>query len=343
MKKVFHFVTNPTVNGLEKLVITICQLVNGFDYTYVVPKGPIEKKLKQDNIKYISVDKMNVLSVRKIINKYKPDVVHGHDVKASLYLACNYKICKNNGIKIISELHNDDQRMHRIGLRSLLYQISCRAYDEIVCVSQDVYDNYIFKNNIKDKSVIIDNVVNPITLDNDSDNISDIDCIFVGRFEYQKNPQKFVKIMEKVKEQIPSLKCLMIGEGSQKINTLNIINNLNLENNISVINYQDNPYKFISKSKILYMPSRFEGFGLVALESMLVGTPVACHKVTGLDKIVNNDVGIITNDNKLLVDEIVKNIKDSDYQKSKSNNSIKRANCLNDVDKFKQKYREIYK
>lgn len=67
MKKVFHFVTNPTVNGLEKLVITICQLVNGFDYTYVVPKGPIEKKLKQDNIKYISVDKMNVLDRKSVV------------------------------------------------------------------------------------------------------------------------------------------------------------------------------------------------------------------------------------------------------------------------------------
>lgn len=342
MKKVFHFVTNPTVNGLEKLVMTICQTVEGFDYTYVVPQGPIEKQLDKLDIKYIPLKKMNSLSVRRVIIDYKPDIVHGHDVKASLYLAFNYKLCKKNGIKVISELHNDDQRMHKLTIRSLIYDYSTKFYDSIVCVSQDVYDNYKYKNHISGKVKIIDNIVNPMDLNCLEDNIEDIDCIFVGRFEYQKNPSRFVEIIKHVKEYLPNIKCTMIGEGSLKSDVLKFINDLMLENNINVMDYQSNPYKFINKSKVLYMPSRYEGFGLVALESMLIGTPVVCHKVTGLDRIVKDDTGLITNNDSQIISEIVRLIKDKNYYESKSSNAILRAKKINNINLFREKYSDLY-
>ena len=52
----------------------------------------------------------------------------------------------------------------------------------------------------------------------------------------------------------------------------------------------DNPYELMLKSKTTILPSRFEGFGLVAIESLALGTPVFNSGVGGLKTIFNDNL-----------------------------------------------------
>lgn len=339
-----HLVTTSEANGLEHVVMDICNLVPKNEYYYVSPSGEIDDYLKEYGIKHIVVDKITPLIIRKVIKKYKPDIVNSHDVKASLSLAFNYSLCKKNNIKTISTLHNDDLRMHHIGLRSLSYNFSSKYYDTIVGVSKDVIDNYIFKSRIYEKTVVIDNVVNTKILNLLSkDKISsNFDFIFVGRFEEQKNPQRFIKLIEKIKEYFPNVKAVMLGQGSLLNDVTRLIREYHLEKNIDLYGFQKNPYKFIKKSKMMIIPSRYEGFGIVALEAMLLGKPVLASDVSGLRTIVNNDCGILTNDDYEIIHTAKLLLSDEKYYDFKAHNAKKRAEKINNLKSFVTEYANVY-
>lgn len=343
MKKVFHIVSNSWTSGLEKVVMNICQMVPGIDFTYVAPSGEIIEDLKKRNIKYIEVDNITPATVKNIINKNDVDVLHGHDVKASLCIALNYFICRKKKIKIISELHNDDERMHRISFRSLIYAVSSFSYDKVVLVSGKVLSNYKFKNVIKNKSIVIDNVINPLIVSEiKKDDVFNSDFLFIGRLEYQKNPFLFIDFIRLIKDYAPEVKAYMIGKGSLKSVIKEKINKYDLENNIEMLGYQSNPYNYIKQTKAVVITSRYEGLCLVALESLVIGTPVITTNVTGVKQLITPDCGMKSNDLNDLVFYGKKIISDENFRYNAHQGAIDRSKTVNNVEKFIDNYKKLY-
>lgn len=341
MKRVFHIVPNRWTSGLEKIVMNICMLVPGYDFTYIVPHGSIEQDLRDRNIHCIGVDNITPMSIRKLINQYHPDIVHGHDVKASLCLALNYKICKKNNIQIISELHNDDFRMHKISIRSLLYKISTKYYDDIVLVSKRILDNYIFKNCIKDKARVIDNVINPNIIDKVNKNVQSSDFIFLGRLEPQKNPKKFVEFIKKIKNDNPNVKSFMIGKGSLRDDVVKLIDQYRLEDNIKLLGYKSNPYPYVANTKAVVITSRYEGLCLVALESLMLSKPVITTDISGV-QFVDDSCGTKSNSLNSLVKFGNKILNNPDFCDRESENAYEKSKLVNKVDEFIKKYKSLY-
>ena len=57
----------------------------------------------------------------------------------------------------------------------------------------------------------------------------------------------------------------------------------------NILGYQSNPWKFLSKSNLFVLPSIWEGFGNVIVESMLIGIPVISSDCpSGPREILNN-------------------------------------------------------
>ena len=69
----------------------------------------------------------------------------------------------------------------------------------------------------------------------------------------------------------------------------------NLQNVIKIKGFMENPYGILNASKILCMPSVWEGYGLVAVEALALGIPVVSTGVGGLPGIINNSCGKICN------------------------------------------------
>ena len=100
MKKVLHLLSTDRFSGAENVVCTIIDnMKQDFDFAYCSRKGTIEISLKKRKIKYYGLENFNKKSLKKIINDYKPDIIHAHDYRASLLASITF-----NG-KIISHLH----------------------------------------------------------------------------------------------------------------------------------------------------------------------------------------------------------------------------------------------
>ena len=118
------------------------------------------------------------------------------------------------------------------------------------------------------------------------DTKSHFDIIFVGQWSYRKGADLMTELCEKN----PELSLIHLGTmGDVPISNLKNIVHVSAVNEKTMIDY----YK---KSKILILPSREDGFGMVLSQAVACGLPVVCSGETGSKEIKTllEDVKFIT-------------------------------------------------
>ena len=302
--------------------------------TYCSPNGPIKETLEKKNIPYIGIDKLNVKNIKKVINEFNPDLIHAHDYRASIIAARS----GFNG-KIISHLHYNSPFAKSWNLKTILYGLTTKKYNAVVGVSNKVYEEAIFKKMIKDKYITLYNCVDKdsiITKANKEEVSLNYDLFYIGRLSEPKNPLEFIEIINEVRKVKDDIKAVMIGDGDLKEECVKYINNYNLNNNITLLGFIENPFPIIKNCKIGIMPSKWEGFGLTAIESIVLGKPVLNSGVGGLGEIF-----------KINKEFVCKNVKDysSKALELLENKNVKNVNIEEYLDKYlwKEKLSKIYK
>lgn len=337
-KRILHILNTGTYSGAENVVITmINSMKDSVDAVYMSLEGPIGEVLKENGITHYPVNKLSFKTIRKAVLDVSPDIVHAHDFTAGIISSVAV-----HGIPIINHLHNNSPWMRQHGVKSLLYRISCIKFRKILTVSNSVMDEYVYGAQLEKKATVVGN---PIDLDAirekadagiinlRSESISS-DIIFLGRLDPQKNVLFFLDIIALVKDRLPSVKVSVVGDGELRSQFVDRVSELGLENNVTVYGFQSNPYPFLRESKMMCMPSRWEGFGLAAVEALAVGKPVVASPVGGLRDIVTVECGLLCNNAKEYADEIYRLITDEVYYQKKSKAASKRAQKYNNYKQY---------
>ncbi len=113
---------------------------------------------------------------------------------------------------------------------------------------------------------------------------------FIGRIDiYNKGLDLLLRAIKELK-----LKVLIAGKGKDVSKLKEMIKNLDLTSKIDYIGYLSESEKisFISNAKLLLMPSRFEGQGIVALEAASLGKPLIVSDIPELRYVTKNGFGI---------------------------------------------------
>jgi len=156
--------------------------------------------------------------------------------------------------------------------------------------------------------------------------------ISVGRFTEQKDQITLLKAFKEI-NLIIDAKLLLVGYSPNKTLIYNYIKKFNLTKKVKLINYQDNPYKFIDKSDIFVLTSEYEGLPNVLLEALtLKKFIISSDCPTGPREILGNGkhgfLFKIKNYNQL-ADKILLYSKNRNYYKKKilsGYKSLKRFN-----------------
>ena len=78
----------------------------------------------------------------------------------------------------------------------------------------------------------------------------------------------------------------------------------------------------MKKSKVLLMPSLWEGFGLVSVEAMLLETPVVAYNVGGLKDIIDETNGFLCGSEVELSNSLMKLLNSEELRKMGENAAI---------------------
>lgn len=340
--KIIHVLNTASYSGAENVVISIINEMNKNqenEIIYVSKNGNIKEYLKEYNINFEPIKKLSIKEMRRVIKKYNPDIIHAHDFTASVICALT---CKK--IKLISHIHNNSLWIRKINIKSVLYLLASKKFRKILLVSDSIVKEYIFKKHIVKKTVVIGN---PIKLDSIrekaliNNETSNYDVIFLGRFSNAKDPKKFIDIVDEISKE-NKIKAIMIGDGPLKNECNNLIEKKMLNNVITIKSFMKNPYPMLNASKILCMTSRWEGFGLVAVEALTLGKPVVATYTGGIPDIVDESCGKVTNNINDFKNEIIKLLNDKVYYEKKSNNAFIKSGKFDNIDSYIKNLIKIY-
>jgi len=345
--KILHVLQSSSYSGAENVVIETIKMINSYDNmqsVYASTKGKIEETLINNKIEYMLMDNFNYNNLKKVINKYNPDVIHAHDFQASILCS----LLKKDKL-LISHIHSNPDWIKKINLRSLAYLMSSFKFNKILTVSPKIVGNYVFRKFIKNKSINIGNPINSekirsksIEISNYNDKEHKSDLIFVGRLEDVKNPFRFINIVHKVKLVIPSVKAVMVGNGSLLSECEEYINQMKLNDNIKILGFQENPYSYIENSKVLCITSKNEGYSLVAIEAISLSIPVVSVDVGEVSRIVDSSSGLVINDEQILIDETIRLLQDETYYMTKSKGAYEKSNLMSNYEEFREMLYSIY-
>jgi len=110
----------------------------------------------------------------------------------------------------------------------------------------------------------------------------------IGRLVAEKGFDLALSAFATVLERFPGAHLVIVGEGPERKNLAKRVAELRLSNAVEFVGAvppEDVP-RWISEATMLLIPSRVEGFGLVALEAALLGRAVVATCVGGLPEVV---------------------------------------------------------
>ena len=343
--KVMHLLQSSKFSGAENMV---CQIISMFKsdenikFIYCSQDGPIREALTERNIKFNLMDSFSISEIKRVIKEEKPDIIHAHDMRASFYAA----VCCGN-IPLVSHVHNNNFDSRGVSLKSLLYIFAAKKSKHIFWVSNSSFEGYKFHNLFKNKSSVLYNIINVELLKEkmrrDSNNYG-YDIVYLGRLTYLKNPQRLLKILEKVLEIRPQTKVAIIGTGDLEEEISNKIKDSKKKKNVDFLGFNNNPYKILSDSKLMLMTSRTEGTPMCALEAMALGVPIVSTPVGGMKDLVDSGVtGYLSDTDQELINNCLKIISSEEIKKEMSEMTEIKFQKLNDLKKYKFILEKVYK
>ncbi|WP_297437721.1 glycosyltransferase [uncultured Clostridium sp.] len=134
---------------------------------------------------------------------------------------------------------------------------------------------------------------------------------FVGRLNKIKNVDKLIKIMKEIKE----MDLVILGDGEEYENLLNLVNELELQDKVYFKGWVDNPYKWMYNAKAMLSLSEYEAFPVNMIECLACNTKVIAYDCDyGPREILKGELlKYLLNDlNDDIYKEIVKRIKEEE-------------------------------
>ncbi len=297
--KIIQVVEKLDIGGLEKIVLELSNYfskdhkvliisIKDFDKEKInnwikindsVKIKCLHKNTEDKNkvMKILNIIKM-IVKMRKIINKFNPDIIHTHHIGPLFYSSLASVLRKN---KLIHTDHDTWylKEKKNFELRKKIYKLKPH---ETVALSNGMQDelNNIYK--IKNTSVVF----NGIDLDKlkevvNAKEILKIKEEFVigscGRIESVKNHEYLINQAKNLKD----VRFIIAGSGS-------LLNKLKATapDNVTFLGHQDDLSLFFSAIDVFCLPSKNEGLPLSILEAYYYNKPVFCTDVGNIKEII---------------------------------------------------------
>jgi glycosyltransferase involved in cell wall biosynthesis len=137
--------------------------------------------------------------------------------------------------------------------------------------------------------------------------------VAAGRLSREKGVDVLLDAMPLVRAALADADLTLLGEGPLKPDLLAQRERLGLSGVVHLAGFRPNPYPYFKHADVFVLPSRFEGFGLVLIEALAVGTPVVASDCPGAVREILADCPIARlvppSDPKALAETIVSAVK----------------------------------
>lgn len=154
-----------------------------------------------------------------------------------------------------------------------------------------------------DKSIEV--IPNIVDIDRFSIDISkrnkEFTFISISHLKENKNIDLTIKALKEVLKEYNYVKLLVIGDGPEKENLMNLAKELKISSNIEFIGAvnREDLNEYINRANAFVLPSEYETFGIAYIEALACGLPIITTKCGGPEDFFSEEIGyMIFNEDK---------------------------------------------
>lgn len=254
-------------------------------------------------------DLKSFFALRKLIKKYRPDIVHTHTPKAGLL---GMLAARSAGVKIRIHTVAGLPLMLETGLKRKLLnfteKLTYQCATEVRPNSRSMRDFIIQHKLTSEKKIVVigNGSTNGVDLQRFSRQRLDVakqsaiaqtipafdglKILCVGRMVKDKGIEELITVFEKL-QQLYSLQLILVGPFEPNLDPLSPATMDIIRNNkaIAHIDWSDSVEYYMSLADIFVHPSHREGFPNVILQAGAMQLPVVCSDIPGNTDIVTKD------------------------------------------------------
>lgn len=297
--------------GLEMQTLSLAKSLQatGFNILLLVPEdSSLHRKAVSENIDVRTLRWknmrliFNISEVRKIIRKFRPDIIHtqlSHD----LWLL-SPALKKKSGIPLVMT-----RRMaSNVSKKDLLHRMLYRKLDLVLCVSSFIMENMIQTTPVSPEKIKVHyNGLDADRFDPDHYDRKELRASlgipeetlvigFLGRFSFMKGHREFFEAGQILQQVHPDKKLLFLvaggdsfGEEEFGCETRELGKELLGQENVLFTGETRNSAEVLNVMDILAFPSHEESFGNVLCEAGAMKIPVVASNSGGVSDIVMHD------------------------------------------------------
>ena len=167
----------------------------------------------------------------------------------------------------------------------------CKRADLIFVVNTEIKDTLVAKGFPADKIVLTGNGVEHDFIDSIKVDEKRFDGCFCGRIVEKKGIYDLVEIWERVLKSFPKSKLVIIGDGPEYPNVVELVKRKGLDKCIVSTGFvsENEKISLIKSSKIFISPSYEESWGIAVSEAMACGLPIICYNLSAY-KVFGDDI-----------------------------------------------------
>ena len=318
MMKILFLIHDLGQGGAEKVLVN---LVNNMDRSKfdisvtVLFGGGVNEQFLDPDIHFHAVFPKEVPGNSKLMKMLTPKQLHKlcvkehYDVEVSYLEGPSARVisgCQDPYTKLVSWIHVEQHTMDKLAGSFRSEQEACAGYnrfDQTVCVSQYVHDDFcrlldfqkpcrVLYNTVESDKILAGAGEAAPELANDGK----IRLVAVGTLKQSKGYLRLLNIIKRLRDEQYPVHLYILGIGPLQQEMEEFIRQNKLHDTVTLLGYQTNPYKYVSKCDLFICASFAEGFSTAATEALIVGTPVCTVEVSGMKEMLgsNNQWGVVT-------------------------------------------------
>lgn len=332
--KIVHLITAFGFGGAEKLLLNVMNAQVHEHQVSLIYFKPINDLIVDLDIKievrYFPFNFFTIRELKKYFAEYQPEIIHTHLSHADIIGQLS---AKGSSAKKFCTIHNI--YLKKNFLDSIIFKIYrhiLRDETSVISISRSVENHVINTLKVpKERAFLLPNAIPKKEIIKSKKENDKIKILFVGRLVKQKNVETLIKALNTLndKDFRKSIEVDIVGDGPLMGKLIALTKSLKLSHMISFEGNKKNVESYYQKADIFVLPSIWEGFGLVILESFKAKVAVISSNIEGPSELIRHGfngllfepgdyIGLANN-----IEELIKNVKKREGLAENGQNTFK--------------------
>lgn len=363
MIKIIQIDSSSGFGGGEMVMFDIIKgLKDKLQFTVVAPEGEFLEKYKQMNLQiyplWQGVLLKNILRIRRVIQKEKPEIVHCHGTRAAFWTRLAVIGLKSKP-KLIYTLHGFHIIRKPFFVKwplLLAEKILNRWTDVLVCVSEadkNLVLRYktispekirVIKNGIDIEKFQVDEELAKI--EKEKLGLTDKFVLAgIGRLHPPKDFSTILRALKLIVSRVQNVKLLIVGDGPLREALEKEVKELNVENYVEFLGLRKDIPVLINLSDILILSTYWEGLPLTPLEVGASKKPIIASNIEGVNEtIIDGTTGFLFKPKSAedLADKILRLYKDEELRQKMGEQGFNYASKHFSKERMVEEYKNLY-